>query len=45
VAPPLLVASSERIRAELGWRPEKPELEAMISDAWDWMRAHPNGYE
>lgn len=28
-----------------GWKPEKPELEAMISDAWDWMQAHPNGYE
>lgn len=25
--------------------PEKPELEAMISDAWNWMRTHPNGYE
>lgn len=30
----VLVASSERIRAELGWVPEKPSLEAMISDAW-----------
>ena len=43
--PAVLVASSDRIRAELGWKPEKPELEAMISDAWDWMQAHPNGYE
>ena len=43
--PPMLVASSERIRADLGWRPEKPGLEAMISDAWAWMRDHPNGYE
>jgi UDP-glucose 4-epimerase len=43
--PAVLVASSDRIRAELGWKPEKPELEAMISDAWEWMRAHPDGYE
>ncbi|HJQ28267.1 MAG TPA: UDP-glucose 4-epimerase GalE [Rubrobacter sp.] len=43
--PPVLVASSERIRADLGWRPEKPELEAMISDAWAWMRENPAGYE
>jgi UDP-glucose 4-epimerase len=43
--PSALVASSEKIRADLGWRPEKPELEAMISDAWAWMRDHPNGYE
>jgi len=43
--PPTLVASSEKIQAELGWRPEKPELETMISDAWTWMQDHPNGYE
>ena len=43
--PAVLVASSDRIRTELDWKPEKPELEAMISDAWDWMQAYPNGYE
>src|SRR5215213_6085325 len=43
--PPTLVASSERIRADLGWKPEKPGLETMISDAWIWMRDHPRGYE
>jgi UDP-glucose 4-epimerase len=43
--PPVLVASSERIQADLGWKPEKPGLEAMISDAWAWMRDHPGGYE
>ncbi len=43
--PPELVASGEAIRADLGWRPEKPTLEAMISDAWAWMREHPEGYE
>ena len=43
--PPELVAASEAIRSDLGWKPEKPEIEAMISDAWEWMRAHPNGYE
>src|SRR3712207_2580922 len=43
--PAVLVASSDRIRAELGWKPEKPALEAMIFDAWEWMQAHPDGYE
>ena len=43
--PPALVASSEKIRADLGWKPQKPELEAMISDAWTWMREHPRGYD
>ncbi|HET7479397.1 MAG TPA: UDP-glucose 4-epimerase GalE [Rubrobacteraceae bacterium] len=42
--PPELVASSEKIRAELGWKPEKPSLEAMISDAWTWMQEHTGGY-
>jgi UDP-glucose 4-epimerase len=42
--PPTLVASSEKIQADLGWKPEKPGLETMISDAWTWMRDHPNGY-
>ncbi|HEU5003940.1 MAG TPA: UDP-glucose 4-epimerase GalE [Actinomycetota bacterium] len=32
--PPVLVASSERIRAELGWEARKPGLEAIIGDAW-----------
>ena len=43
--PAVLVASSDRIRRELGWKPEKPELEAMISDAWEWMQSHPHGYD
>jgi UDP-glucose 4-epimerase len=43
--PPVLVAASDRIRADLGWKPEKPGLEAMISDAWTWMQDHPRGYD
>ncbi len=42
--PAHLVASAERIRRELGWQPETPDLEAIIASAWDWRRAHPNGY-
>jgi len=38
--PAVLVASSELIRAELGWVPEKAGLEEMIADAWHWMRGH-----
>ena len=33
--PATLVASSERIRAELGWLPERPDIETMIADAWE----------
>jgi UDP-glucose 4-epimerase len=42
--PPVLVAGSEKIRAELGWSPRKPALEDMIADAWDFARRHPSGY-
>ncbi|MEA2299731.1 MAG: UDP-glucose 4-epimerase, partial [Solirubrobacteraceae bacterium] len=40
-----LVAASERIREQLGWQPQKAELETIITDAWEWTRAHPDGYE
>ena len=43
--PPRLVASSEKIRAELGWSPEHAELETIISSAWEWHQSHPEGYE
>ena len=43
--PPRLVASSDKIRAELGWSPKHPELEDIISSAWEWHRAHPQGYK
>ena len=43
--PPVLIAPSQKFRAKLGWTPQKPALEVMISDAWDWMQEHPRGYE
>ncbi len=43
--PPRLVASSEKIREELGWQPEIPELEDIIASAWEWHEANPDGYE
>ena len=42
--PPRLVAASDRIRSELGWKPLKPELTEMLADAWEFARAHPHGY-
>ncbi len=36
--PAVLVASSERIRSELGWVPQKPELKAMVADAWEFLQ-------
>jgi UDP-glucose 4-epimerase len=40
-----LVASSEKIRKELGWKPEHENLKEIISSAWEWHKSHPNGYE
>jgi UDP-glucose-4-epimerase GalE len=42
--PPVLVASADKIRRELGWQPRYTELEPIITTAWNWFRAHPNGY-
>jgi UDP-glucose 4-epimerase len=39
-----LVAGSDKIRRELGWAPEYPELQTIVEHAWEWHRAHPNGY-
>ncbi len=38
--PAVLVASSDKIRQALGWVPEKPSLEAMVGDAWNWIQAN-----
>jgi UDP-glucose 4-epimerase len=40
-----LVASSERIRRELGWEPKIPALTSIVASAWEWHRNHPQGYQ
>ena len=42
--PPALVASSEKIQRELGWRPRFPGLRDIVASAWEWHRTHPEGY-
>ncbi len=42
--PPRLVASSAKAAAELGWRPQFPQLATIIEHAWSWHRNHPRGY-
>ncbi|NYF81211.1 UDP-glucose 4-epimerase GalE [Granulicella arctica] len=34
--PAVLVASSEKIKQELGWAPQFGELDAIIASAWEW---------
>jgi UDP-glucose-4-epimerase GalE len=42
--PAVLYASGERIRRDLGWRPQRPDLETIVADAWRWHAKHPHGY-
>jgi UDP-glucose 4-epimerase len=42
--PATLIASSEAIRRDLGWDPEHAGLDDIIGSAWEWHRAHPQGY-
>ncbi len=42
--PPRLIASSEKIEKELGWRPEFQSLDTIIESAWKWHQRFPNGY-
>jgi len=43
--PPKLVASSEKISKELGFKFRHSDLETIISDAWKWHSDHPRGYK
>ena len=42
--PAVLVASSAKIREELGWQPQRSELKTIVEDAWRWHQAQPRGY-
>jgi UDP-glucose 4-epimerase len=39
-----LIAGSDKIKQELGWVPQYPELRTIVEHAWGWHRTHPNGY-
>lgn len=43
--PARLVASSEKAKNILGWKPTHNTLEEIISSAWKWHKSHPNGYK
>lgn len=43
--PAILVASSEKAKKELGWKPEYDSLKTIIETAWNWHKNHLNGYE
>jgi UDP-glucose 4-epimerase len=42
--PPELYADSDKLRRHYGWDPRYTDVEEVIASAWEWHRAHPNGY-
>lgn len=42
--PAVLVASSARIKNELGWNPKRDQLEQIIESAWKFHKNNPDGF-
>lgn len=42
--PAVLIASSDKVKTVLGWKPQHDSLEKIITDAWNWHRGNPDGY-
>jgi len=42
--PPVLVASSQAIQNELGWKPRYQSIGSIVESAWKWHSSHPQGY-
>lgn len=42
--PPRLIATSEKIKRELGWKPQFQSLDQIIESAWKWHQKFPRGY-
>lgn len=42
--PAVLIASSDRIKSELGWAPQFQDLRKIVESAWQWLEKHPRGY-
>ncbi|HTZ71458.1 MAG TPA: UDP-glucose 4-epimerase GalE, partial [Acetobacteraceae bacterium] len=43
--PAVLVAASDKLRAETGWSPQYADLDEIVRTALVWREAHPRGYE
>ncbi|MBJ6746098.1 UDP-glucose 4-epimerase GalE [Streptococcus sp. 121] len=43
--PDTLIASSDKAREILGWKPQFDNIEKIIETAWAWHSSHPKGYD
>jgi UDP-glucose-4-epimerase GalE len=42
--PGVLFASSDRIKRELGWKPQFEDIDTIVRTAWQWRESRPAGY-
>jgi UDP-glucose 4-epimerase len=42
--PARLISDSTAAREVLGWKPQFDDVKEIVRGAWEWRRAHPNGY-
>ena len=43
--PAMLIASPDKAKRVLGWKPKRSTIETILTDAWNWHAARPNGYK
>ncbi|MBC9825906.1 UDP-glucose 4-epimerase GalE [Carnobacterium inhibens] len=43
--PSILIASSDKAKEILGWKPQYTDVKDIIASAWNWHQTHPNGYK
>ncbi len=43
--PAVLITDNNKIREELGWKPQYSDIGTIISSAWNWHSKHPKGYK
>lgn len=42
--PARLIASSDKAKIVLGWKPKHNDIDEIVGSAWVWHKAHPEGY-
>ncbi len=42
--PATLIASSQKIKNQLHWKPKYPSIKTIVQHAWNWHQSHPDGF-
>jgi UDP-glucose 4-epimerase len=43
--PAVLIASSDKLKKQLGWKPQFPTIQQIVDTAWKWHSTHPYGFK